>query len=216
METNWIKEFHRKVGINTSLDEFREILKSEGQKYTEIKDVKSFVIPAGEQGGYGNEIKYNDIATMIITEHAHWLPKQSGGASGVSGPYDEKNPIWASKYGIYTYNLTYDEMSEALKDCPGWGVTFRLTSTNLEFRSDHKSGWPTEIDILRDLARKKLDKMSKTKTYVYYINGVRFEYTSDVTRTLSEETESHNNSYFLYDKDGNYITSIGSHGVIYG
>jgi hypothetical protein len=69
---------------------------------------------------------------------------------------------------------------------------------------------------LRDLAQKKLDEMPKTKTYVYYINGVKFEYTADVKRTTSDTVESHANSYFLYDKDGKYITSIGGHGAIYG
>lgn len=221
-QNDWLKDFNRKVGINTPLDEFREILKSEGKKFVEIKNVKSFFIPAGGQGGYGKEIEYKDISTMIITQYSSWYPRANGGAWGSSGPYDDNNPRWISGFSTYGYDLTYDEMADGLKDCPGWGETIRLTKKSehfydLEYRSDHKGeGCSTELDILRGLAQKKLDMLSKTKTYVYYINGVRFEYTANVNRTTIDTVESHTNSYYFYDKDGKYFTSIGGHGLIYG
>lgn len=211
-EQKWLDNWLTSCGVNVPLKEWKKILDEKGTNYVEFSNVKSFLIPKIE-GGYSNkDIEKKDIGTILIFITSIGHPK-SGGTSGCSG-YRGGKPKWIGDWSLHSYKLTKDEITDALKNFKGFGENIRLNSKNeyflsLEYRSDCESDiFMKAVDILRKKAEEKFEKQNRTKTYVFYINGIIFDYTTKVRENISSYSEDMCYNYYFYDKDGNYLDLI--------
>jgi len=230
------EEFNKSVGIKTPLNDFLQTLKKEKRNYVDIKNVKTFLVPA-IGGGYGvKDHEMKDIATLLIVQYSHWAPTCGGSTWGTSGYSENKIPQWNGGTSTSQYLLSVKEMREVVKKHPNLTETTRFkaekwmtTDSNgknvrskpykygFEHRSDcNMKEYYKCMDEFRALSEEKYKKLSGPKIFEFFVNGVKFEYTSYIEININCTTQDLSYSFYFYDKDGNYIDSWGGHGAIYG